>query len=314
MTVTVEGFRHEALLHAGLPDFLDGAVAFLREGLDRGERIMVAVTAPKLAGLRDRLTADEADRIRFADMEVLGANPARIIPAWGDFLDEDHGTGRGAQGIGEPIWPGRSPEELVECHRHESLLNLAFAEARAFTLLCPYDTAALDPAVIEEAERNHPVLVEGRSSRASECCRPLGAIVAPFTHPLPDPPATAAELTFDGETLAAVRQLVESRARDTGIVPPRSDDLVLAVNEIMTNSIRHAGGGGTLRAWTRADGTLVFEVRDHGGTIHPLAGRQRPVNGQLGGYGLWLANQVCDLVQLRTFAGGNVVRLHMRTA
>ncbi|MEA2685742.1 MAG: hypothetical protein QOE93_937 [Actinomycetota bacterium] len=29
------------------------------------------------------------------------------------------------------------------------------------------------------------------------------------------------------------------------------------------------------------------------------------------GRGLWMANQLCDLVQLRTFASGTVVRLHM---
>ena len=30
------------------------------------------------------------------------------------------------------------------------------------------------------------------------------------------------------------------------------------------------------------------------------------------GHGLWLANQVCDLVQVRSFPTGTVVRLHLR--
>ena len=42
--------------------------------------------------------------------------------------------------------------------------------------------------------------------------------------------------------------------------------------------------------------------------------RERPVPGQRGGFGLWVANQVCDLVQVRTYPSGNVVRLHMRRA
>jgi hypothetical protein len=29
------------------------------------------------------------------------------------------------------------------------------------------------------------------------------------------------------------------------------------------------------------------------------------------GFGLWLVNQLCDLVQIRTFAKGTVVRLQM---
>ena len=58
---------------------------------------------------------------------------------------------------------------------------------------------------------------------------------------------------------------------------------------------------------------MICEVRDRGRLDQPLAGRasaraRRPV----GGWGLWLANQLCDLVQLRTLPDGNVVRLHLR--
>ena len=38
------------------------------------------------------------------------------------------------------------------------------------------------------------------------------------------------------------------------------------------------------------------------------------VHGQPGGYGLWLANQLCDLVQIRSLPAGTAVRLHMRRA
>ena len=47
------------------------------------------------------------------------------------------------------------------------------------------------------------------------------------------------------------------------------------------NHLRHGGGPGTLRIW-REDGAVVCEVRDAGGR------------------GLWMVNQLCDLVQLRT--------------
>ena len=46
-------------------------------------------------------------------------------------------------------------------------------------------------------------------------------------------------------------------------------------------------------------------------STEPLVGRERPA-GPAGGYGLWLANQLCDLVQVRSFPAGSVVRLHMR--
>ena len=54
-------------------------------------------------------------------------------------------------------------------------------------------------------------------------------------------------------------------------------------------------------------------MRDRGRFEDPLAGRRRPSGAQVGGYGLWLANQVCDLVQLRSHEDGSTVRVHMRT-
>ena len=57
---------------------------------------------------------------------------------------------------------------------------------------------------------------------------------------------------------------------------------------------------------------MICEVSDRGRLDEPLAGRTRPELGQNGGWGLWLANQLCDLVQLRTLPDGSVVRLHLR--
>ena len=88
---------------------------------------------------------------------------------------------------------------------------------------------------------------------------------------------------------------------------------MLAVNEILTNSVRHGGGTGVLRIW-QDDETLVCEVRDGGRIDDPLADRRRPRPDQTGGRGLWIANQLCDLVQLRSLADGSVVRVSMRRA
>jgi anti-sigma regulatory factor (Ser/Thr protein kinase) len=78
-----------------------------------------------------------------------------------------------------------------------------------------------------------------------------------------------------------------------------------------TNSVRHGGGHGLLRVWQEPD-ALICEVRDAGHIREPLVGRVRPAIGQVGGFGVWLANQVCDLVQIRSVASGTVIRLHMR--
>jgi anti-sigma regulatory factor (Ser/Thr protein kinase) len=86
---------------------------------------------------------------------------------------------------------------------------------------------------------------------------------------------------------------------------------VLAVNEIATNSVRHGGGTGTLRVWV---GTrwLVCEIEDRGRIDNPMVGREEPTPDRPDGRGLWIANQICELVQLRTFGERSVARLHMR--
>jgi anti-sigma regulatory factor (Ser/Thr protein kinase) len=93
--------------------------------------------------------------------------------------------------------------------------------------------------------------------------------------------------------------------------PTRTEDFVLAANEIATNSVRYGGGRGVLRIWDEDD-ALVCEIRDAGLIDLPLAGRERPQPGQTSGFGLWLANHLCDLVQVRSDPAGTVVRLHMR--
>jgi anti-sigma regulatory factor (Ser/Thr protein kinase) len=303
-------FAHEALLYAGDESFLNGAMPFVREGLEAEEPTLLVLNADKLDSIKNQLNGD-GERVLFADMAEVGANPARIIPAWRRFVDAYGGNGRPVRGIGEPIWHGRAPDELVECQRHEALLNVAFAEDSSFRLLCPYDTTTLDDAVIEEAVRSHPVVVEHGARRTSAAYRGVSAFAAPFDEPLPAPPATVQELAFDAETLAGLRQLVIARAAEAGLETSRANDLVLAVNEVATNSVRHGGGSGTLRVWM---GTrwLVCEVEDSGWIGDPLAGRQEPGSGQHTGRGLWIANQICELVQVRTFATRSVVRLHLR--
>lgn len=107
-----------------------------------------------------------------------------------------------------------------------------------------------------------------------------------------------------------MRELVAERAGESGLSRARAKALVLAVNEIATNSVRHGGGSGTLRVWEEGD-FVVCQVEDRGRIEEPMVGRRQPVADEPGGRGLWLANQLCDLVQVRTFEQGNVVRVHM---
>jgi anti-sigma regulatory factor (Ser/Thr protein kinase) len=303
-------FAHEVMLYAGTDEFVAGCAAFIHEGVAAAEPVLVVVGAHKIDLLREELSG-EAGEVLFADMADVGTNPARIIPTWQAFVDEHLRVDRPVRGIGEPIWAGRTPIELVECQRHEALLNVAFAYAPAWQLLCPYDITTLPEAVIDEALRNHPIVTHGAKRMASDRYRGLDEFIRPFDAPLPEPPATAIELPFDRHSLMDGRYLVYCRAADAGLSEARTNDIVLAVNEILTNSVRHGGGGGVLRIW-QDDGRIVCEVEDRGLIADPLVDRRRPDPEQAGGRGLWMANQVCDLVQIRTRDTGNTVRLHMR--
>jgi anti-sigma regulatory factor (Ser/Thr protein kinase) len=304
-----QAFVHEAFLYRDSEEFVLGLLRFIRAGTEKGEPVFVVLSAEKIARLKDAL-GEDADQVLFADMAEIGANPARIIAAWREFVDEYGAGGQPIRGIGEPIWAGRSDPELAECHRHESLLNLAFAGTPSFRLLCPYDVSALDSKVVEEAERTHPFVSDVESFRDSGSYRGTDEIAAPFADELGEPPDGAERLIFDADSLAEVRDLVARWAQQAGLGGARVENLVLAVNEIATNSIRHGGGSGALRMWEE-EGVLLCQIEDQGRIEVPLAGRLQPVLDEPGGRGLWLANQLCDLVQVRTFADGNVVRIHM---
>jgi anti-sigma regulatory factor (Ser/Thr protein kinase) len=271
---------------------------------------MVAVDAEAIELLKSRLNG-AADRVLFADMRELGANPALIISAWQDFVAEHAASGRPVRGIGEPVWPERTPAELAECERHESLLNLAFERGPSWRLLCPYDAAALGSSVLHAAEHNHPFIREHGAERESYAYREPLAAGAPFEGALPNPAYPPDELTFDSpDELERVRQFVADHTSAEETDPDRVDGLVLAVDEVVTNTLRHGGGRGVVRAWSENRG-VVCEVSDAGTISDPLVGRIRPDVDRPDGRGLWIANHFCDLVQIRSSPAGTVVRCHL---
>jgi anti-sigma regulatory factor (Ser/Thr protein kinase) len=299
-------YRHEAFLYSGLAEFLAGTVSFLRPAIEAGDPALVVVSRQKIELLRQELGAG-ASRVSFADMTEIGANPARIIPAWRAFVQANDGAAQ-LYGIGEPVYPGRSPMELAECQLHEALLNVAFASATPFWLLCPYDLAALASDVIEQVQHSHPVIARVEAREASSTFRHLDE-ASPFHRPLPARPPDVAGMVFRPGELALVRTYVARRAEQAGLAQRRASDLVLAVNEIATNSLRHGGGQGELRVWAE-NGTLICEISDRGHVTAALAGRLAPALGTQDGGGLWLANHLCDLMQIFSAPDGTTIRLY----
>lgn len=139
----------------------------------------------------------------------------------------------------------------------------------------PYDAGSLPTAVIDEARRNHPTVVEDGAAVASADYVP-DAIARAFDAPLAPPEGIPVEMRFSGEgELHALQAVVWAQASQRGVASERISDLVLAVDETVTNSILYGGGGGVLPAWSQ-DGEMIFEVGDQGLIDQPLVGRLTP--------------------------------------
>jgi hypothetical protein len=299
-------FRHEAFLYAGSDDFVDRAAPIVLRAVAAEDPVLIAIDSAKIELLRDRL-GSSARAVAWKDIRRIGANPARIIPIWRQFVDR-HATHRRLWGFGEPIWQGRGPAELVEAQRHEQLLNLAFADAPNFTLLCPYDTEQLGADVLQEARRSHPLIAEIGGGRISVDYPGLATISAPDLSALPEPAGEPAEFVLTiGD--ANVRGLLAHHGFAAGLGAARTDDLVLAIVAV-TDGMGRPGVPQAVRVW-RESGSVVTELRDLRAVDDLLAGREWPPPTERAARGLWLANQLCDLVQVRSVGRGAVVRLHM---
>jgi anti-sigma regulatory factor (Ser/Thr protein kinase) len=302
------GFQHEALFYGGHDEFLAGTVPFIRAGLESEEPILVAVGREKIRLIQSELGTD-GEQVRFADMAELGTNPARIIPAWRDFVAEHAAEESRPRGIGEPIWPGRRPEEIVECQHHESLLNLVFDGGTGWSLLCPYDRDHLPGDVLEVARESHPTIAEA-GRHAPSPAYSADSSGRPFIGPLTPAPAEADGFAFTRERIPELRHAVSDLALRAGLDETRVGDFALVISELATNTVRHGGGRGIARVWQEG-GAVLCEVHDEGRLDEPLVGRDRPSPTQLGGRGLWLVNQVADLVQIRSNETGSIIRARM---
>jgi anti-sigma regulatory factor (Ser/Thr protein kinase) len=300
------GFVHEVLFYRDDATFLAGLLPYVREGLARGEDVVVAEPPGRLELLRSALGPD-ADAVRWLDVTEVGANPARLIGACTALLAEAAAAGRALRGVGESAWAGRHDAEYAECRLHELLLATAFADGPRWRLLCPYDQVHLPRDVRTGALRSHPFVATPTGRRPSTAFS-RDAAAAEFGTPLPPPSEGVLRGTYGAADLRPTRLTVGSFARSCGLSSGQCEALELAAGELAANSVHHGGGTGSLAMW-RTDEAAVVEFSDRGRLAEPLIGRVPPGVDRSAGRGLYLVNQLCDLVQVRSGAWGTTVRV-----
>jgi anti-sigma regulatory factor (Ser/Thr protein kinase) len=302
------GFRHAALLYRTAGEFGAGVFSFVQAGISAGDAVLIASAGASLRFLRNLLDGQRPG-VAWEDLAGMGSNPRRITAAFRLFADEH--AGQAVRCVQEPAWRAGPPEVVRETLRHEALINLSLARDRA-SVLCAYD-ASLPASVLDGAERTHPMVMRDGRWQVSRTYTPRAVIPAECDEPLSPPPASAATVSYRDD-LGKVRHFTAGHAREAGLPASRVGDLTIAVSELAANTLAHTSGPGLVTIWVE-HGEILCQVDDSGHIRDPLAGTTCPDPTTTAyGHGLWVVNQLCDLVETRTGPGGTTTRLHMALA
>ena len=122
-------------------------------------------------------------------------------------------------------------------------------------------------------------------------------------------------IVSDPRWLRLARSIVNSCCREFGISKADSRAIVSALNEALTNVMRHAYRGDRTRpiliACRRVGAGIELEISDHGREFDPVTHPSPPPDElRVGGRGLFLIRESVD--ELRYFRDGDWNRLRMR--
>lgn len=154
--------------------------------------------------------------------------------------------------------------------------------------------------------------------RAAPGGEPAGGDVRPTNnHPLASHPpgrqSAVLDRSFGRDDIAVLRHEVTDRLIAAGLTADRLHGFVLAVNEIITNVVLHAGGRGRLSLRFH-DGWANCTVTDAGPGIPDRfrSAPEIPATSEVGGRGVWLAYQLCDQVAVTSTGHGTSIELRIR--
>jgi anti-sigma regulatory factor (Ser/Thr protein kinase) len=304
--IDLAGATHEAILYSAPDELAQRLVPQLLPSLDEGAPVVAVLDAVTRAEVR-RALGDAAEHVEFPEPAVVhSVPPFTVATRWARL------SRRVTTATGRATVVGQHVEGLPGCtENHWARLDIALNVAVVglpITVLCPYRA---DDHELARVEATHPRIATATGLVASGSYRqPTEALVEFPPPPPPELGPPTAELAFTAGGLADLRHRVAQVAGRSAVAPDRVADLVLAVNEIGSNSIEHGPGSGRLRLWV-TDEDVVAEVADRGSADLPFPGMVAPTTAGIRGRGLWLASELCDVMQVWSDGEGTVVRLRM---
>jgi anti-sigma regulatory factor (Ser/Thr protein kinase) len=294
-------FSHTLLVHDTDEQLVQGARAFLAEGLSSGGRLLVHSTRDRVDMLRDEL--GRHPRLQYlVDADPYPA-PMRTLFTYQQKLAEIDPKTR-LWVIGSMPAP-RDTAEQGAWARYESAVNEALA-AFPVHALCTYDTRTLPASMVAAGRATHPMLATDSTTTAS------AEYVDPslfLSHPLagvPEPPGAAplldAVLT-DLDDLARCRDRVRGICQGHSALPQGAiEDFVIAVSEVAANGLVHGAPPVRLGLWPEIS-TVSCQVIDSGtGPLDPMSGFRYPDDSQP--IGLWATRHLVDEVFISNVCGG----------
>jgi two-component system nitrate/nitrite response regulator NarL len=180
------GCRHEALVYSSADDLAAGAAPFLREGLARGEEVLVVLRDAGRSVVEQAL-GEDAGRIEFADAVTWYQSPEHAFQEYNRHIGDrlERGASR-VRVVAEVIWPQSSATaEIAGWKRYEAGISAAMASVPV-SFICTYDTQELPAAVVTDARRTHPVLRTATGARPSAHYMPEPEFVRSLEDKVPE--------------------------------------------------------------------------------------------------------------------------------
>lgn len=295
--------RHDLLVHDGEAEFAEHVIPFLREGIAGGDTVLAVADEERHALLADALGADR-EGVTFIANDTVYTRPEAALAHYDRMLRElYHGGADTVRAIAVlPVC--ETVEDWQRWIAYEAIVNRALAHHPAW-VVCAYDSRLVHSDVVEDMRLTHPHLggcachdYRDPAEFVRERAEPPDPSPLPHLRRLPQP--------IDAP---AFRAQLAAEMADAGVAAERACEMLLAASEVYGNAGRHGCGLRDARAGLVGD-RFVCELSDHGpGIDDPLTGYLPPRADATGGFGMWVARQATEQMDLLTTPDGLTVRL-----